>query len=143
MARRPDYTELEHTADVGFELTAPDLPSAFERAAAAMFDLICDLDLVRDGVRRVVRVDSREGDLENTMVRWLTELLFLFDSDRLVLAHFRVRSFERGRLEADVSGEPYDPERHPIKTDIKAVTYHELAVEDRGSDWRVRVIFDT
>ncbi|MBN2566050.1 MAG: archease [Candidatus Eisenbacteria bacterium] len=142
MSRRPKYTELEHTADVGMELTAGSLTEAFEQAAAAMFDLICDLDRVGRGVRRVVRVEARENDLENMMVRWLTELLFLFDSERLVLSRFAVRSLTSDAIEAHVDGEVFDPSRHSVKADIKAVTYHELTVEPRGPDWYVRVIFD-
>jgi len=75
MAERPDYREIEHTADVGLELEAPDLKAAFALAAASMFDLMCDLDTVGDDVRRTVRARARDGDLENMMVRWLTELL--------------------------------------------------------------------
>jgi SHS2 domain-containing protein len=142
MPERPVYTELEHTADVGFELAAPDLTSAFEQAAAAMFDLVCDLDRVGVSTRRTVRARARPGDLENLMVRWLTELLYLFDSERLVLSRFRVRSLTDGAVEAEVEGEGLDPARHAVKADIKAVTYHELAVARTESGWRVRVIFD-
>jgi SHS2 domain-containing protein len=143
VAERPVYTEIEHTADVGFELTAPGLTASFERAAAAMFDLMFDLDSVGGGVHRIVSVSSRAGDLENMMVRWLTELLFLFDSERMICSAFTVRTLTKDLIEADVSGEVMDSSRHEIKTDIKAVTYHELAVEKREGDWRVRVIFDT
>ena len=62
MAQRPAYTEIEHTADVGLELEAPDLRSAFELAAASMFDLMCDLDTVGDSVRRTVRAQARDAD---------------------------------------------------------------------------------
>jgi SHS2 domain-containing protein len=143
MAERPSYNELDHTADVGLELIAPDLNAAFERAAAAMFDLICDLDRVGRRVHRIVRVTARKNDLENMMVRWLTELLFLFDSERIVLSRFEIRSLTDTALQADVEGETFDASRHTVKADIKAVTYHELTVEQRGADWYVRVIFDT
>lgn len=143
MAERPRYDEIEHTADVGFELVAPDLRSAFEAAAAAMFDLICDLDTVGDGVRRTVRVTAREGDLENLMIRWLTELLYLFDSEGLLLSRFDVRSVEGGAVEAEIGGEARDTARHALKADIKAATYHELTVRRTDAGWVVRVIFDT
>jgi SHS2 domain-containing protein len=143
MFTRPEYNELEHTADVGMELTAGSLTEAFEQAAAAMFDLICDLDGVDTRVRRVVVVRARKNDLENMMVRWLGELLFLFGSERLVFSRFDIRSLTDETLEAHIEGEVFDPSRHTIRADIKAVTYHELAVEQRGDRWCVRVIFDT
>ncbi|MFH1689458.1 MAG: archease [Candidatus Eisenbacteria bacterium] len=143
MAERPAYTEIEHTADVGLELEAPDLKAVLELAAASMFDLMCDLDSVGDDVSRTVRATSREGDLEGLMVRWLTELLFLFASEKLLLSSFRVRELAGGVVEASVAGEQYNPERHALKSELKAVTYHALAVEQIEGAWFVRVIFDT
>jgi len=143
MAERPDYREIEHTADVGLELEAPDLKAAFEQAAASMFDLMCDLDSVGDDVRRTVRIRARDDDLENMMVRWLSELLYVFESERLLLSGFDVVKLESDVIETDVAGERYDPARHAFKTEIKAVTYHDMAVEEIGGRWHVRVIFDT
>ena len=143
MAERPDYREIEHTADVGLELEASDLKAAFEVTAASMFDLICDLDSVGGGVRRTVRIRAREGDLENMMVRWLTELLFVFESERLLLSRFDVSKLTSDALEADVVGERFDRDRHPVKLEIKAATYHDMVVDERDGLWFVRVIFDT
>jgi len=143
MTERPDYREIEHTADVGLELEAPDLKAAFELAAASMFDLMCDLDSVGDGVSRTVRVESREGDVEGLMVRWLAELLYVFATEGLLLSRFDVRKLTSDSLEADVAGEPHDPDRHALKTEIKAATYHDLAVDQIRGVWSVRVIFDT
>lgn len=143
MTKRPSYREIEHTADVGFELTAPDLRTAFERAAAAMFDLICDLDTVGTIVSRTVRATSRKDDLENLMVRWLSELLYALAAEGLLLSRFEVRALESELIEATVEGEPLDHDRHIVKSDVKAATYHDLAVEQVGDGWRVRVIFDT
>ena len=139
----PPWEEIEHTADVGIELTAPDLSSAFERAAAAMFDMISDLDRVGSGWRREIRVTGREGDLQNLFIRWLAELLFLHESERVLLSSFGVRSIGRDALEAEVAGERIDRERHALKVEIKAPTYHDLTIEDTSAGWRVRVIFDT
>ena len=142
MAERPDYKEIEHTADVGLELEAPDLKAAFELTAASMFDLMCDIDSVGDGVCRTVKMRARDGDLENMMVRWLNELLYVFESERLLLSRFDVRELTSDAIEADVAGERYDPARHVFKSELKAATYHDLAVDQTAGVWFVRVIFD-
>ena len=116
MAGRPSYNEIEHTADVGMELEAADLKDAFELAAASMFDLMCDLDSVRHSVCRTVRVRARDADLENMMVRWLTELLYVFESEGLLVMYFDIRRLESDLIEAGVAGEPYDPVRHALQT---------------------------
>jgi SHS2 domain-containing protein len=143
MAERPTYDEIEHTADVGVALSAPDLRSAFELAAASMFDLMCDLDSVGASWRREVRVDGRDGDLENLLIRWLAELLYIFETEHVLLSTFAVARFESGVVEALVAGEPYDAARHAVKIEIKAATYHDLRIEETDDGWRVAVIFDT
>jgi len=143
VAKRPQYKEIEHTADVGVELEAPDLRSAFEAAAACMFDMMCDLDKVGETLHREVSVKGREGDIENLMVRWLNEVLYLFESERILLSSFDVRRLSGDVLEATVGGEKFDRRRHAIKVEIKAPTYHDIRVERSHPGFRVRVIFDT
>ncbi len=45
-------------------------------------------------------------------------------------------------MEGWAEGEPVDPARHAIHTEIKAVTYHRLAVRRTAARWETRVIFD-
>ncbi len=143
LGARPVYTEVEHTADVGIELTARTLRTAFENAAAAMFDLMCPLDAVDGREVRTVCAEARSGDIEALLVRWLAELLYLHERDRMLLSEFSVLELDAEGLIARVAGEPFDPERHSVTTDIKAPTYHELVIRETGDHWMVRVIFDT
>ncbi|MGZ3608142.1 MAG: archease [Syntrophales bacterium] len=41
-----------------------------------------------------------------------------------------------------MAGEPFDPAKHTINTEIKAVTYHQAAVKEAQGMWTGRVIFD-
>jgi SHS2 domain-containing protein len=141
MGKRPSYREIEHTADVGVELSAPDLRSAFEGAAAAMFDIMSDLDRVGETWRGRVRVTGL--DLENLMVRWLAELLFVAESEGVLLSCFTVDRLDGLTLEAAIAGERLDRARHAIRVEIKAPTYHALRIEEVRDGWAVRVIFDT
>ena len=141
MGKRPSYREIEHTADVGVELSAPDLRSAFEGAAAAMFDLMSDLDRVGETWRGRVRVTGM--DLENLLIRWLAELLFLSESEGVLLSRFTVDLLDGHTLDAAVAGEKFDRAKHAVRVEIKAPTYHGLRIEEVGGEWSVRVIFDT
>jgi len=151
VAERPHYTEIDHTADVGVELRAHDLVSAFERTAACMFDLICHLDEIGCAWSRRVTVRGRPGDVEHLMVRWLSELLYLSTSSRILLSQFKIEEFDlEGRgaggessIVAEVHGERMDAVRHSLRVEIKAPTYHSLRIEETPEGWAVRVIFDT
>jgi SHS2 domain-containing protein len=137
------YRFIEHTADTGLEVEAPTLDELFVEAMRGMTDCITEVEQVAPKTHR--RLGVRAGDLGRLLVDWLSEAVYLFEVEDLLLSQAEVEikeSKEGFDLEATVAGEPYDPERHPVKIAIKAVTYHQLAVEQTASGWRARVIFD-
>ena len=82
------------------------------------------------------------SDLEARMRNWLSELNFAHLTEGFLLSSASVRRISETELEATVRGEPINLERHPIHTEIKAVTYHEMIVEKRNDRWYGRIIFD-
>lgn len=131
------YEELDHTADVGIRAHGATLDELFAAAAAGMFSLVADLRKVRAVGEVEVRVKA--DDLEALMVRWLSELLFLHETQRLLLKEFDVR-IDGMCLEARARGETIDKKRHELKLNIKAVTYHRLRVDRKAG--LAEVIFD-
>jgi len=141
----PDwFCEIDHTGDVGIQVTAPTLPQLFERAATGMFRVLTDLDSVHTSESTQIAVDGR--DLEALMVRWLSELNYRHTVDNVLYGTFEVDSIhetEDGRvLSATVRGEAIDPDRHTVYTEIKAITFHGLDVHETDGGWAVQVIFD-
>lgn len=137
------YSLIEHTADTGLEVEAPTLDELFVEALRGMTDCITELEQVAPKTRR--RIGVRAADLGQLLVEWLSEVVYVFEVEDLLSsqAEVEIKESEAGfELEATVAGEPFDPERHPVKIAIKAVTYHQLAVEQTASGWRARVIFD-
>ena len=135
----PQFAFFEHTADVGVRAWGATLEQAFASAALAVFELMADSSNVRDDVERLVEIEGT--DLEDLLFAWLNELLYLSTVERLLLCRFDVRRVLPTRLEASVFGEPIDPSRHHLRTEIKAATYHMLRVEQDG-DWHIQVILD-
>jgi SHS2 domain-containing protein len=131
------YEELDHTADVGIRAHGASLDELFAAAAAGMFSLVADLRKVRAVGEVEVRVKA--DDLEALMVRWLSELLFLHETQRLLLKEFDVR-IDGTSLEARARGETIDKKRHELKLNIKAVTYHRLRIDRKAG--LAEVIFD-
>ena len=134
------YEVFEHTADVGLRVTAPELDGLFEDAARGLFSLIVENPAeVRE--QRQVQVALVEGDRRYLLHDWLNELLFRFDSERLLLSRFDVRVGESG-LEAEAYGEPLDHGRHRLAHEVKAITYHGLMVQRESQGWVAEVILD-
>jgi SHS2 domain-containing protein len=134
------YTIFDHTADLGVEIYGKTLEELFANAAFAVFDIITDLRLVRPAGERHVIVEG-EG-WEDLLVNYLREILYLFSGEGLLLKEYSVMKMDPNHLEGQVSGEPFDPERHRINKEIKAVTYHQVAVKETPGGWTGRVIFD-
>jgi SHS2 domain-containing protein len=69
-------------------------------------------------------------------------LLYRFDAEHQLQRRFEVKVGSEG-LEAVAWGEPYDPERHPLNHEVKAITYHGLRVEPTADGgWLAEVIVD-
>ena len=134
------YEILDHTADTGLIAYGKTLASLFENAGEGFFDLITDLKKVRSRVER--RIELGGEPLERLMVDWLGELLFLHDVELLLFREFSVESVGEDGLRAVVRGERFDEGVHVIKTEVKAVTHHQIRVERDQGGWRAQVIFD-
>jgi SHS2 domain-containing protein len=129
---------IEHTADVGIRAWGDSIEEAFEQAAMGMFSLIGDITKVDIVGEAEVRVENE--DIEGLLVDWLSELLYMFDTDKIFLGKFDVSITDKYSLHARVYGERYDPKKHGMGVEIKAVTYHMLKVDEESNE--VRVLFD-
>jgi SHS2 domain-containing protein len=134
------YRTFAHTADVGLRIEAADLNTLFAEAGRGFFSLIVvELESVECRIEQ--RLEIEGSDLEFLLVDWLNELLFLYESQRLLLRRFEVAVGPEG-LRATVSGEPFDESRHQLDHEVKAVTYHGLKVQQAGEGWNAEVILD-
>lgn len=131
---------IEHTADLGFRAYAASIEGLFVHAAEAFFEAILSTAMIEEKIERSINVEA--GALDELMVSWLDEFLYLFDTERLVFKRFQIKPIRQNRLEAKAWGEVMDPLRHEIKGGIKAVTYHKLYVREQGGVWEAQVIFD-
>ena len=136
----PKYTIIDHTADIGIDVFGDTLQDLFSNAGFALFDIITDLSTVECKVKHSLNIVG--VDKEQLLVNWLSELLFLHDVKNLLFKNFCVNQLSDYQLNADVSGEVFDEKRHIIKTEVKAVTYHNLSIIQKDQQWKTRIIFD-
>jgi SHS2 domain-containing protein len=134
------FEVFEHTADLGLRIRAADRTELFVEAARALFSVfVANLDSVRCVEQRSYEV---QGDADDYLLfDWLNELLYTYDTERLLLAQFDVE-LDDGRLRAVCRGELIDRSRHDLEHEIKAITYHGLRVERDGDGWLAEVIVD-
>jgi SHS2 domain-containing protein len=131
---------LEHTADVGFEAFGSTRAEVFANAARALMNLVVDLDSIK--LQGEVTLQIRGPDPESLLVNWLSEILFLHDAEWWIFGDFEVESLQDDSLSARARGEKFQRPRHQIKLQVKAITYHQLALERTPQGWRAQVYVD-
>jgi len=137
----PDWLEfLDHTADAGILVQAPDLKDLFARAAWGMFSLVTDLDTVRLVERSRIRIEA--SDRLALMVNWLSELNYRHVTEHRLFGKFAIVEICEKWLSAEVHGERFDPARHKVFREIKAVTFHDLRLQRDDQGWKAQIIFD-
>jgi len=131
------FEELPHTADWSFRAFGKDLRELFEHAAYALFALEgAHAEDKANPIPRTVQVDGI--DYESLLVNWLTELLYLQESRRETYQRFDIETLAPTALRAQVFGAPIAR----LDKIIKAVTYHNLSIEQTANGWEAVVVVD-
>lgn len=129
-------------ADCALEIDGRDLDDLFETTARAVAELMVDPATVATTVRREIALAAPALDL--LLFDWIAELLFLKDSEQLILTEtsVAVRAGPPWGLVARVAGGRIDRERTLLRADAKAPTLHRFSVEPTAEGWQARVIID-
>jgi len=133
------YRFIEHVADVGIEIRSPGLSGIFETAAEALFVLIAPR--VRNAEKKRV-VESEGDEPELLLVNFLNDLLFVFETDRLLFRRVRTLSMDEGKLVIEGWCEHVDAAGVEVDTVVKAATFHNVLVKPEDDGWRAVVYLD-
>ena len=136
MATRPfGYREIEHIADRELQIWAPDLATLLEQAARGMYALAGARWRSEPRQTRTIEIEAR--DSESLLVAFLTELLYFGEHESLGFDSYHIE-LKGNSLRAELSGAPLAS----IDKEIKAVTYHKLAIHQTDRGLEVNVVFD-
>lgn len=139
------FAVLDHPADMGLEAWAPTLAQLFGQAAYALTSILVDVEnLEEKPPHESLHVSLDSGDLEGLMFDFLSEILFQFDCERKVFPVCQVcvdRTAELFCLQAELNGQAAPPAEE-IKTYVKAVTFHQMKIEEKDGVWKATVYLD-
>jgi SHS2 domain-containing protein len=134
------FEVLPHTADIGITSWGKDMAEAFANAARGMFSLIVNVDEIKPEIEKPVSVKA--PDRESLLVNWLNELNFMTQTEFTLFSDFKIQQISDTSIKAIALGEKINTNKHRLKREIKAATYHHLLVEETPDGWHVQVIFD-
>ena len=138
------FEEIEHTADIGIKSNAPSLPQLFSNLAYGMFHIIFGTVVPKSEKKRILSLVG--SSYEDLLIEWLTEINYL-----LTVRHFIIAAFSdivitgeasSSAISAMLLGENTHNYDTKIKTEIKAVTWHQLEIIKTNQGFSTQVIFD-
>ncbi len=134
------YQTIDHTADIGIAVQAENVETLFTEAARAVSELIFGTRLFTATGEIQVKVTG--SDWPDLMINWLRELLYLVNGQDMIPGPVGILKLEEFTLDATVPVDNTGCTPHDILNEIKAVTYHQIQVENQAAGWRARIIFD-
>lgn len=134
------YISLDHTGDIRLKIFGKSLPDLFVNAAYALFDTITEANRIDAQLSDEIMVSGI--DREELLVNWLSELNYLFVTEGKVFNRFEIERFRDTELSAMAIGEKFNSHKHPLRAEVKAVTFHDLMIQKVGDHWETNVVFD-
>ena len=135
---------VDHTADVGIKAHGSILTELFENAARGMFSVITCGGANPQGsqVEKDIEINKDAGELEDMLVSWLSELLYIFNREKICFNSFKITGLNNNSLKAAATGVNIDLYQSDLYTEIKAVTFHNLKIEEDVEGFSCTIIFD-
>jgi SHS2 domain-containing protein len=134
------YKILDHTADLRIEVKGKGIEGLFVSSAEALTDLLVDIDSVDRKYN--IEISANGDNRGELLVDFLRELLFLFSVKGKIFSKFDIIKLSDKKITARCFGEDFDPKRHELKIEIKAITYHGLEITESNGVFWVSIIFD-
>ena len=129
------YEEICHTADWSIRVQAGDLPALFGESALGM-NRIAEIALSKSP--RLKRTfDAVSPEPETLLVSFLSELVFQVDHEHTAFDRFDI-TLADNHLHVEMSGASIQS----MAKAIKAVTYHNLAIDRTEDGYSVEIVFD-
>eukprot|EP01060_Flectonema_neradi_P006874 TRINITY_DN14733_c0_g1_i2.p1 TRINITY_DN14733_c0_g1~~TRINITY_DN14733_c0_g1_i2.p1 ORF type:complete len:216 (+),score=49.16 TRINITY_DN14733_c0_g1_i2:63-650(+) len=146
------FEYLDHTADIQVHSWGHDLKELFENQCLAMYDYMTTRSKVEPLNRRSFEVEGAH-DHSSLLFRFMDEMLFVFSADLFTVHECTITHIDTTNwsLSGYVWGEQWNTDKHPIGTEIKAITFGSLEVLEPGNtlnpdghkdEWNAYLILD-
>ncbi|MBM3137958.1 MAG: archease [Chloroflexi bacterium] len=130
----PEFEEVAHTADLQIIAYGNSLEELFSNAVKGMYHVIGAVP--GEAKNENVAIELKENDLESLLIGFLDELLFLADKG------LATNNPKLNISLTELSGDIPLYSLLSIKTEIKAVTYHEMEILKDNEIFQTTITFD-
>ena len=137
---KPVYEHFDHTADMGIRVRAETPAELFSPAAQGLYAAIGEFVLADSP--KIIKLEISGNDRAVLLRDFLAELLVLFERDRRFAVTVEVSSLTDSDLSVTLHTQLVDFERSALRREVKAITYHELAIRAIDGGYEATLIVD-
>lgn len=134
------FEELEHTADILMKITAPNLTELFSESGFALSKTLYG-DYIEEPSVKTFEIEADGNELSETIVNFLSELLFLTETEYLVPQKFELEANEKS-VSGNVSGVEFERSKHSGGIGVKGISYSGLSLTKTDTGFELKIIFD-
>lgn len=138
------YKFIDHTADIAVDIEADKLNELFIASAYAWKETISDEKF--DNSTFDKKIFLEDSSLEILLVSFLSELNYFFQHESWMMTSVKNAEVDDiygvWKLEAEISGFIFDRSKIKLKSEIKAVTYHQMEIKFNLNTYSTRIVFD-
>jgi SHS2 domain-containing protein len=143
--KKAGYRFLDHTADVSVESQGKNLEEAFEQTAYSLMETITPIfKSIPIEIERIITIEAE--DKEALLFDFLTEFLYIFDVDELIFNKIKIQSIKKDQekyyLKASAKGGKFNKLKHEPGTEVKAITYSFMNIEEKKNGVKINIVFD-
>ena len=143
--KKGGYKFLDHTADVSVEAFGTTLEEAFEQTVYSLMETITpSLRSISPKIERNIIIEAE--DKEALLFDFLSEFLYIFDVEELIFNKIEIQPIIKEKntyiLKAVAKGEKFNKLKHEPGTEVKAITYSFMNIEQKKNEVKINVIFD-
>jgi SHS2 domain-containing protein len=138
------FNFIDHTADIAVEVEGDTIADLFIASASAWQESVVEKNKINFFIRKEIFIEGMS--YEDLLVSFLDELNFLLLTKKWVSGNINEieikKTEDRFYLKAEIAGENIDENKHQIKVEIKAVTYHQMEIKKIKNKYSTRIVFD-
>ncbi|MBL7684869.1 MAG: archease [Deltaproteobacteria bacterium] len=134
------YELIDHTADLGLMIYGNHFFELLQNAAYALTDQMVETASIDKDQTREIIIEGQSND--EIFIRFLRELLFLFETQLFLCSELTVNNLDSQKIHFKLKGDFFDIHKYSLKTQIKAITYHDFKIEKKTDGLVATLILD-
>lgn len=139
MMQKLSFVILDHTADIGLAAYGNSLEELFANAGKGFTQIVTELSAVEATLSR--SYSTKSENTTQSLHQFLSQLIYWLDTEALIFSSFEFQ-FGASVFSFEAKGEVFNRQRHLFKTEVKAVTWHQLQIEESKGSFQAKIIFD-